>query len=433
MEYYSTVDKSRRVPLAEAVMRSIAPDGGLYMPAMIPQLPKAFFNNISELSLGDIGYVITNTLFGSEIGSETIKKIISDTLSFEMPLKRVGEGKYGLELFHGPTLAFKDVGARFMARLSSHFSKGKGCNVLVATSGDTGGAVANGFYNLPGVNVFVLYPMRKMSRFQEAQFTTLGGNIHALAINGDFDDCHDLVRQVFMDSDLATRLNLVSVNSINVARLLPQTIYYFHAWARLPEHERRRGNVVFSVPSGNLGNLVAGVIAKRMGLPVSRFIAVNNSNDIFTEYLRTGRYLTRPIVRTLANAMDVGDPSNFGRLLDLYDGDHKLMAGEIQGVAYNDVEIGCTIRDTLDSCGLLLDPHGASALQGLHDCLASGETGIFLATAHPAKYQEEVEHALGRKIAIDNPLKGIAGRSRNIERIAPNVDALKKYIITHAK
>lgn len=432
MEYYSTVDKSRRVSLSEAVLRSIAPDGGLYMPAVIPQLPKAFFNNISELSLRDIGYVVANTLFGGEIDSESLKTIINETLSFEMPLRRLDERVCCIELFHGPTLAFKDVGARFMARLSAHFNRGTGLNVLVATSGDTGGAVANGFYNLPGVKVFVLYPMHKMSRFQEAQFTTLGGNIYPLAINGDFDDCHELVRRVFMDRDLMSRHSLVSVNSINVGRLLPQTIYYFHAWAQLRKELSGKGEVVFSVPSGNLGNLVAGVIAKRMGLPVKRFVAVNNSNDIFTEYLRSGRYLTRPVVRTLANAMDVGDPSNFGRLLDLYDGDHGRMTSEIAGVSYNDVEIGRTIRDTLERYSLLLDPHGASALQGLRDTLAGDETGVFLATAHPAKYQVEVEHALGREINISNPLKGGTSCRRVIERIAPNVDALKKYLKAHA-
>ncbi len=433
MQYYSTNGHAPQTSLQDAVIRGLAPDKGLYMPEVIPSIPKAFFNNISEMSLQDIAYVVANTLFGQDIESETLKNIVNDTLNFDIPLKHVNGNIYSLELFHGPTLAFKDVGARFMARLLGYFnqkSNGTGSivNVLVATSGDTGSAVANGFLNVPGIKVYVLYPQGKVSKIQEAQFTTLGSNITALEINGTFDDCQALVKSAFMDKELNDKMQLTSANSINVARFLPQMFYYFYAYAQLARMGKPLDNIVVSVPSGNFGNITAGLIGKRMGLPVKRFIAANNRNDIFYQYLQTAQYSPRPSVATIANAMDVGDPSNFARVLDLY-GSHDAIAAEISGCTYTDEQIAETLRDTYRSTGYLLDPHGAVAYRSLIEGLNGNEIGIFLETAHPAKFKDTVERIIGDNVGIPAKLAAFMKGTKSTVKLSPTFSAFKKFLL----
>src|SRR5574344_1097628 len=320
MKYYSTNAKSPLASLEEAVVKGLASDRGLYMPQQIKALPTAFFEQIDLLSFQEIAYRVADAFFGEDVPSDVLKQIVYDTLCFDAPLVPISDKIYSLELFHGPTLAFKDVGARFMARLLAYFIKKEGkkrVNVLVATSGDTGSAVANGFLGVEGIHVYVLYPKGKASEIQEKQFTTLGRNITAIEVDGNFDNCQALVKSAFMDKELNEHLTLTSANSINVARFLPQAFYYFYGYAQLKKLGKS-DNVVVCVPSGNFGNITAALFGKRMGLPISRFIAANNRNDIFYQYLQTGEYNPRPSIPTLANAMDVGDPSNFARVLDLY-------------------------------------------------------------------------------------------------------------------
>lgn len=419
--------------LSEAVIRGLAPDRGLYMPERIPTIPSAFFKHIGEMSLSEIGYVVANTLFGEDIDSSILKKIVAETLNFEIPLVKVDDNKYALELFHGPTLAFKDVGARFMARLLGHFNATNGTrdiNVLVATSGDTGSAVANGFLNVAGVNVFVLYPHGKVSRIQESQFTTLGANITAIEVDGTFDDCQALVKSAFMDAELNESMKLTSANSINVARFLPQMFYYFHAYAQLIASGMKGDNVVVAVPSGNFGNICSALIGKKMGLPVKRFIAANNRNDVFLEYLNTGEYNPRESVATIANAMDVGDPSNFARILDLYGNSHEKIRAEISGCSYTDEQIAETINHTLQDKGYLLDPHGAVAYRALEEQLLSGEIGIFLETAHPAKFKETVENITGEKVRIPDKLATFMKGEKKTVRMTAQFPAFKKFLLS---
>lgn len=433
MRYYSTNHKSASVSLEDAVIKGLAPDRGLYMPEHISQIPKAFFNNIGEMPLQDIAYVVANTLFGNDIESETLKKIVNEALNFEIPLKEVEDNKYVLELFHGPTLAFKDIGARFMARLMGHFNKkrgGKNINVLVATSGDTGSAVANGFLGVEGVRVFVLYPKGKVSPIQEAQFTTLGQNITALEISGTFDDCQSLVKEAFLDDELNRHLMLTSANSINIARFLPQMFYYFHAYAQLAAMGKSLDNIVVSVPSGNFGNLTSALIGKKMGLPIKRFIAANNRNDVFYQYLNTGIYTPRPSIATIANAMDVGTPSNFDRILDLYGNSLDKITAEIAGATYTDDEIAQTINDTFKKTGYLLDPHGAVAYRSLNDKLKPGETGIALETAHPAKFKGTVENIIGQKIDIPKRLATFTRGIKSTVKLSPTMACFKKYLLS---
>lgn len=402
MNYYSTNGKAPKATLQEAVVKGLAPDKGLYMPEYIHMLPDSFFKNIGTLSLQEISYEVANAFFGEDLEKETLKEIVYDTMNFEIPLVQVTDSIYSLELFHGPTLAFKDVGARFMARLLGHFIRKQGqkdVNVLVATSGDTGSAVANGFLGVEGIHVYVLYPKGLVSDIQEKQFTTLGQNITAIEIDGTFDDCQRLVKSAFMDETLNEKMNLTSANSINVARFLPQSFYYFHAYAQLVR-AGKADNMVICVPSGNFGNITAGLFAKKMGLPVKRFIASNNRNDIFYKYLQSGIYSPRPSVATLANAMDVGDPSNFARVIDLYQHSHKEICKEISGYMYTDEQIAGTMQSVFNTYGYVCDPHGACGIQGLLDGLKKGETGVFLETAHPAKFKEKVDAILGQSIEI---------------------------------
>lgn len=432
MKYRSTNGQCPDVTLEEAVVKGLAPDRGLYMPETIKTLPKEFFGRLPEMSLADAAVEVACALFGDDMDRADIERITRDTLNFPIPLVTVADQRHSLELFHGPTLAFKDVGARFMARLLGHFNRtepGRTVNVLVATSGDTGSAVANGFLGVEGVRVFVLYPKGKVSPVQEAQFTTLGRNVTAIEVDGTFDDCQALVKSAFMDPELKGRMKLTSANSINVARFLPQMFYYFHAWGQLASTGAHMGQVVFCVPSGNFGNITAGLIAKRMGLPVKRFIAANNANDIFLQYLKTGEYRPRPSVQTIANAMDVGDPSNFARVLDLYGHDHAAVCADISGCSYTDGEIAETMRDTYTGTGYKLDPHGAVAYRALCEHLEPGEEGIFLETAHPAKFRETVEAVTERDIELPDRLAAfMAGRKQTVP-MAPDFNAFKAYLM----
>lgn len=407
MKYYSTNRATPVVDLEEAVVKGLAADRGLFMPETIRPLPKEFFDTIDRLSFHEIACRVAEAFFGEDIPKEDLDRIVCDTLAFDCPVAEVEDRIYSLELFHGPTLAFKDVGARFMARLLRYFIGKRGAertvNVLVATSGDTGSAVANGFLGVDGIHVYVLYPKGKVSPIQECQFTTLGRNVTAVEVDGVFDDCQRLVKSAFMDSELCEKMTLTSANSINVARFLPQAFYYFNAYARM-KALGKASELVISVPSGNFGNITAGLFAHRMGLPVKRFIAANNSNDIFYNYLLTGTYSPKASVQTIANAMDVGDPSNFARILDLYDNSHERISSLISGFAYPDSRIRLTMHDCYAANGYLLDPHGACGYQALKDGLQPGETGIFLETAHPAKFKETVDAAVEAPVAIPDRL-----------------------------
>ena len=362
MIYYSTNKKAPVATLEKAVVKGLAEDRGLYMPEQIRQLPKEFFDNIQDMSFQELSYRVADAFFGEDVDAESLKRIVYDTLSFDCPVERVTDNIYSLELFHGPTLAFKDVGARFMARLLQYFIKKEGetkeVNVLVATSGDTGSAVANGFLGVEGIHVYVLYPKGKVSPIQECQFTTLGKNITAIEVDGVFDDCQALVKSAFMDEELNNHMKLTSANSINVARFLPQSFYYFNAYARM-KALGLADNLVMCVPSGNFGNICSALFGRKMGLPVKRFIAANNANDIFYNYLQTGKYEPKASIQTLANAMDVGDPSNFARIYDLHNGSHEAITEYISGATYKDEQIRTTMQQCYNEAGYTLDPHGA--------------------------------------------------------------------------
>lgn len=406
MNYYSTKRESPDISLKDAVIKGLAPDNGLYMPNVIHRLPDSFFENIEQYTFQEMSFEVAKAFFGEDIPHNDLKTIVYETLSFDTPLVQVKDNIYSLELFHGPTLAFKDVGGRFMARILSHFigkQHKQTVKVLVATSGDTGSAVANGFLAVEGIEVYVLYPQGKVSNIQECQFTTLGQNITALEVNGTFDDCQALVKQAFLDKELNEQLKLTSANSINVARFLPQAFYYFNAYAQLKKRHYNK-NIVVAVPSGNFGNITAGLIAKRMGLPIKRFIAANNENDIFFQYLNSGVYEPRPSIQTIANAMDVGNPSNFVRVLDLYEHSVDKIKTDVSATRYSDSEIAETIRTVFSATGYLLDPHGACGYMALRDKLDEDELGIFLETAHPAKFKETVEKIIEHEISIPDKL-----------------------------
>lgn len=431
MKYYSTNGRADRATLHEAVVKGLAGDKGLFMPEVIHHLPAGFFDEIQDLSFQEVAYRVADAFFGEDVPAETLKQIVYDTLSFDCPVVKVTESIYLLELFHGPTLAFKDVGARFMARLLGYFIKqeeGNRVNVLVATSGDTGSAVANGFLGVEGIHVYVLYPKGKVSAIQECQFTTLGKNITALEVDGVFDDCQALVKNAFMDAELNRHMKLTSANSINVARFLPQAFYYFYAYAQMKKMGKA-DQLVVCVPSGNFGNITAGLFGKVMGLPVKRFIAANNANDIFYNYLRTGEYNPRASVQTIANAMDVGDPSNFARIYDLYKGDHAAVSAEISGAAYTDEQIVETVKDCYEKNGYLLDPHGACGYRALCEGLHEGECGVFLETAHPAKFQSTVEDIIQRPVEIPAKLSAfMQGEKKSIPMSKDFVD-FKAYLM----
>ena len=431
MKYYSTNQQERNVSLEEAVVKGLAADKGLYMPDTIKSLPASFYDHIEELSFQEIACRVADAFFGEDVPTDTLNQIVCDTLSFDAPLVPVSDGIYSLELFHGPTLAFKDVGGRFMARLLGYFIRKEGkqqVNVLVATSGDTGSAVANGFLGVEGIHVYVLYPKGKVSEIQEKQFTTLGQNITALEVDGTFDDCQALVKAAFMDQELNVHMQLTSANSINVARFLPQAFYYFYAYAQLKK-AGKADNVVVCVPSGNFGNITAGLFGKYMGLPVKRFIAANNRNDIFYQYLQTGVYSPRPSVATIANAMDVGAPSNFARVLDLYGNSHAAICADISGATYTDEQIAETVKNVWQAYHYLLDPHGACGYRALSEGLKPGETGIFLETAHPAKFKDTVEGIIGEPVEIPAKLQAFMKGEKQSVPMSKEFAAFKNYLI----
>lgn len=432
MQYYSTNKSVEHASLQEAVVKGLAGDKGLFMPLNIPVLPKSFFDEIGNLGFQEMSYRVADAFFGEDIDAETLKNIVYETLYFDVPLVYVKDEIYSLELFHGPTCAFKDVGARFMARLLSYFIKKQGqekVNVLVATSGDTGSAVANGFLGVEGIHVYVLYPKGLVSDIQEMQFTTLGQNITAVEVDGTFDDCQALVKSSFMDKELNAHMNLTSANSINVARFLPQSFYYFNAFAQA----KKAGNsekLVFCVPSGNFGNITAGLFAWQMGLPVKRFIASNNRNDIFFNYLKTGKYNPKPSVSTIANAMDVGDPSNFARILELYGNSHETISAHISGATYKDEQIADTIKKVFDETGYLCDPHGACGYRALEEQLQPGETGIFLETAHPAKFKDTVEKIIESEVVVPETLKAFMGKEKQSVPMQKDFASFKSYLLS---
>ena len=432
MKYYSTNGNAPIADLHKAVVKGLAEDRGLYMPEKIKQLPKDFFDKIDQMSFQEIAYTVADAFFGEDVEAEALKQIVYDTLSFDCPVTMVKDNIYSLELFHGPTLAFKDVGARFMARLLQYFIKQEGkneqVNVLVATSGDTGSAVANGFLGVDGIHVYVLYPKGKVSPIQECQFTTLGKNITAIEVDGVFDDCQALVKNAFMDTELNQHMKLTSANSINVARFLPQAFYYFNAYARM-KAQGKADNLVMCVPSGNFGNICAALFGHEMGLPIARFIAANNANDIFYKYLQTGKYEPKPSKQTLANAMDVGDPSNFARIYDLYGKSHERISSLISGATYSDDAIRETMKQCYKETKYILDPHGACGYQALEDGLKEGEIGVFCETAHPAKFKEKVDEILGIDVEIPDRLAAFMKGQKQSVPMTKDFADFKKYLM----
>jgi threonine synthase len=420
------------VDFKEATIRGQAPDKGLYFPERIPVIDESFFENIEEYSNEEIAFKVIKPYVGPVIQANDLMKLVTETINFEIPLVNVNEGIYALELFHGPTLAFKDVGARFMSRCLAYFTKDRSEKVvvLVATSGDTGGAVANGFYNVPGVEVVILYPSGKVSSVQEKQLTTLEKNIHALEVNGTFDDCQQLVKKAFIDEDLNKKLFLTSANSINVARWLPQQFYYFLAWKQW--HDKSHPPVI-CVPSGNFGNICAGMLAHRSGLPVQHFIAACNANDVVPEYLLSGNYQSKKAIATLSNAMDVGDPSNFIRILELFDhqfGDLKI---KLSSYSITDQETKAVIEEVNTKFGYLLDPHGAVGYKALQLYLQEqqGQEGIFLETAHPVKFYDVVEPVINAKVPMPEGMLEIMKKSKVSVRMDANYEDFKNYLLTH--
>ena len=442
MNYYSTNGKAPIADLQKAVVKGLAEDRGLYMPEEIKILPKVFFENIHEMTFQQIAYNVASAFFGEDVDQDALQDIVYDTLSFDCPVVKVKDNIYALELFHGPTLAFKDVGARFMARLLRYFTQSNQntqnnlINVLVATSGDTGSAVANGFLGVDGIHVYVLYPKGKVSPIQECQFTTLGKNITAIEVDGVFDDCQALVKSAFMDEELNQHMKLTSANSINLARFLPQAFYYFNAYARM-KALGKADNFVMCVPSGNFGNICSALFGHAMGLPVKRFIAANNANDIVYKYLQTGKYEPKASVQTLANAMDVGDPSNFARIINLYSQNNKLtpeathhrITNLISGATYSDAQIREIMRQCYQETGYILDPHGATGYQALVDSLQPGEIGVFCETAHPAKFKEKVDDILGIDVEIPDRLAAFMKGEKQSVPMTKNFEDFKKFLM----
>ncbi len=431
MQYFST---NRQVPattFSRAVIEGLAADGGLFMPGTIPALNDAFFGRLPSLSLPEIGFEVARHFTGSEIGDAELRRICHDALDFEIPLIKLDAHTHVLELFHGPTLAFKDVGARFMSRVMAHLlrNESRKVHVLVATSGDTGSAVAQGFYQVPGIEVVIIYPSGKVSPVQEAQFCTLGENITVLEINGTFDDCQRMVKTAFSDADLRDQLYLTSANSINFARLLPQSFYYFDAYRQF--QKKRQTPFVFSVPSGNYGNLTAGLLAWRMGLPVRRFIAAANANDTVPDYLQSAHYRPKPSVQTLSSAMDVGDPSNFARMRELFGDSWVEMNDEITGYSFSDADTKKSIAEIYRKYHYLMDPHGAVGYAALKRYQAEKEPmpGVILATAHPVKFAEAVSQATGHQPAVPPALEMLLKKERKSIPLANDYDALKDFLL----
>lgn len=429
MKYFSTKNKIVAYSLEEAVLMSLPPDNGLFMPEKIPQLRPEFIANLKNENVASIGYEISKTLLGDDIPHDVLKKICNEAFSFPVNVVNVHNNTYVCELFHGPTLAFKDFGARFMSRVMSYLNRKHTTplTILVATSGDTGGAVADGFHNVEGIEVYILYPSSGVSELQEKQLTTYGNNIHAIEVKGTFDDCQRLVKQAFLDPKLNEIYRLASANSINIARLIPQTVYYFEAFRKLASKE----NVVFVVPSGNFGNLTAGLIARKMGLPVEHFVAATNINDVVPEYLKKGEYTPRASQATISNAMDVGNPSNFPRMIELFGNSWTDIKSAINGYSFTDQETKEVMKDVYEKFGYILDPHGAVAYLGwlMYQMENPDSVGVILETAHPAKFGDSVEKALGRKIDIPEALERLRNKTKVADFIQADYEEFKAFLL----
>jgi len=431
MQYYSTKGQAGRVSFKEAVLKGLPDDNGLYMPEQVPVVNKDFLKTLSEKTFHEIALEISSNFIEGEIGNSDLEEIIYAAFDFEVPVINVHDNIFVLETFHGPTLAFKDFGARFMARVMRHFLKqdDREINILVATSGDTGSAVAQGFSGIDGIRVTLLFPKGKVSKMQEQQLTTIGGNVTALEVDGTFDDCQSMVKEAFLDKDLKSKMTLSSANSINIARLLPQSFYYFYSYGLIGEYPEE---IIFCTPSGNFGNLCAGVLAWRMGLPVKKFVAATNINDIVPTYLDTALFNPKGSVRTLSNAMDVGNPSNFSRILELYDKSHEMMSGHMIGKVYTDKQVKDIIDNVFEKYGYLLCPHSAIGYQGLFDTLderGKNEKGLFISTASPAKFADVVEPIIKEKVQIPERLMKIIERERKVIPIGNKPEDLKNYLM----
>jgi len=432
MQFYSTNRKVAPVSFKEAVIKGLPDDNGLFMPEVIPQFSNEFLSNLNQLSFQKIAFESARLIIGNEIKEKDLKAIIEDAFDFEIPLINVHDNMHVLELFHGPTLAFKDFGARFMARVMGHFLKsdGREINILVATSGDTGSAVAQGFLGVEGIKVTLLYPKGKVSKIQEQQLTTIGHNITALEVDGTFDDCQHLVKTAFLDEELNEEMNLSSANSINIARLLPQSFYYTYAYSRLAE---KSGNVYFCVPSGNYGNLCGGLLAKKMGIPIAGFIAASNANDIVPKYLKTKQFLPKPSIQTISNAMDVGNPSNFVRVLDLYDNNYEKICEEIEGISFDDAKNRKLIQEVFKKHKYLMCPHTAIGYGGLRHFLKPDDTGVFLSTAHPCKFKDIVEPLISEKVDIPLRLKKIIEKEKKAISMSTEFNEFKAFLFQSHK
>jgi threonine synthase len=429
MFYYSLNRQSPDVSFAEAAVKGQAPDKGLYFPHSIPQLPKGFVDSIKGLSKEEIGFTVMKPFVGESIADTVLQEIVNETINFDFPLVKVTDDIYSLELFHGPTLAFKDVGARFMSRCLGYFNRNNNhhTTVLVATSGDTGGAVANGFLGVEGVDVIILYPSGKVSPIQELQLTTLGKNITALEVNGTFDDCQAMVKQAFTDDDLNKKLALTSANSINVARWLPQQLYYYFAYQQWQQNDAP----VICVPSGNFGNICAGIVAYMSGLPVKHFIAACNANDTVPQFLQTGNYEVKPAVATISNAMDVANPSNFVRVLELFHQQITDLKNVFSSVSIDDATTKATIKKVYDENDYTLDPHGAVAFYALNEYQKqhANAKGFILETAHPVKFPDTVEEAINKKIAVPESVQYLLGKEKQSVVLPAQFDALKEWLM----
>ncbi len=436
MILYSTRNPREKAPLDVAVMRGLPPDNGLYMPEVIPSLSKGFWEAFPEMSLPEIGFQVSKALFQGFIPDKDLRGICERALTFPAPIHRLDAHRYVLELYHGPSLAFKDFGARFMAELMSYFNRDadQDLTILVATSGDTGGAVAAGFYQTPGIEVVILYPSGKVSPLQEKQLTTLGHNVRAIEVDGTFDDCQTLVKQAFLDEKLTHKKRLSSANSINIARLIPQSFYYFEAYRQLLAEEDLP--ISFVVPSGNFGNLTAGLFARRMGLPIEHMVAATNINDVVPRYLQSGKYEPKPSHRTLSNAMDVGNPSNFARMENYFteaeSSTWNNMCEHIQGYAYTDVQTEETMRKVEQEFNYILDPHGAVGYRAMNDYLTNhpDHRAVLLETAHPAKFLEDVERILGHEIEVPERLASLRDKSKVATEMKPTYEDLKHYLLS---
>ncbi len=430
MKYYSTANRMHLVTLRQAVLAGLPPDGGLYMPERFNPLPASFYSAASTLTLHEISIRMARALLGDELPDEVAERIIRESFDFSIPPRLLDKRTFVLELFHGPTLAFKDFAARFMARLMAFLVAGEAreLHILAATSGDTGSAVAHGFHRVPHIRVHVLFPAGRVSGIQEAQLTAAGENVTALEVAGSFDDCQRMVKEAFRDADIRARLMISSANSINIARLVPQSFYYCWAWAQLPD---RNGPVVISVPSGNFGNLTAGLIAKRLGLPVSRLVAATNANDAVPAFLDTGVWLEKPPVTTISNAMDVSRPSNWERITDMYGGDRKFIMQDVVGYSFNDGQTRAAIRELNRRFNYVADPHGAIGWLGLerHRKESDEFTGIFLETAHPAKFPEVVEQETAIRVEVPAHARELLNRPRHAVKISSRFQDLKEYLL----